>query len=332
MTGMTVRTRPTRGFTLIELLVVIAIIAVLIALLLPAIQAAREAARRTQCRSNLKQMGLAFHNYHDVHRMLPLGWTLDDRNLNAHAWGTRLLPHLDYSSLYDDYNFDQTFASPFPTLNYTWDNQRVIKTPLQTFLCPSTANSTLVYSFTLPGAAAGIPFDLPWEAARSDYTALSGILGDFSDVYVRPVVGDPGDRSGLLRGENRIFSLTSVTDGTSKTMLVGERAGGIGIYRRSGVEVPSTPPILMNSGTGWGDILNGEHWLAGSLDDGGGTTGPCLINCTNERGRGMYSFHTGGVQVLLCDGSVRFVTESVDRLVVVFAILPQDDRVGYDEF
>lgn len=315
--------RPT-GFTLIELLVVIAIIAVLIALLLPAIQMAREAARRAQCQNNLKQMGLAFHNYHDIHNQFPFSWILDDKNLNAHAWGTSLLPYMGQQPLYDNYNYQQTFASPFPLLNYTADNQSVIKTVIPEYLCPSAISTTLVYDFVLPGADAGLPFDLPWSAAKSDYTAVTGILGVFSTVYVNPVAGDPGPRGGVLHDAN-VESLAKITDGSSRTLLVGERAGGPSVYRRGGMV-----PNLINSGTGWGDILNGEHWLAGSLEDGSGETGPCLINCTNERGRGLFSFHTGGMHALMCDGSARYVSENVDRLVVVFMVLPRDNRTGYD--
>ena len=98
--------RSARGFTLIELLVVIAIIAVLIALLLPAVQQAREAARRSQCKNNLKQFGLAFHNYHDVARRFPFGYyAVPAGPINAASWGLMLLPHLDQGPLYKKYNF-----------------------------------------------------------------------------------------------------------------------------------------------------------------------------------------------------------------------------------
>src|SRR5437588_8459259 len=100
-----------RGFTLIELLVVIAIIAVLIALLLPAVQQAREAARRSQCRNNLKQLGIALHNYHDTHRVFPIGfldtiWGTGETNVSAGwSWGAYLLPYLDNAALYNQFNF-----------------------------------------------------------------------------------------------------------------------------------------------------------------------------------------------------------------------------------
>lgn len=104
---------PRRGFTLIELLVVIAIIAVLIALLLPAVQQAQEAARRTQCKNNIKQLGLALHNYHDVYRTFPTGWiAVENGRHNAHeglngaGWGSMILPYLDQAPLYQKFNCD----------------------------------------------------------------------------------------------------------------------------------------------------------------------------------------------------------------------------------
>src|SRR5688572_27253249 len=97
--------RSRRGFTLIELLVVIAIIAVLIALLLPAVQQAREAARRMQCKNNLKNIGLAFHNYHDTAQFFPMSYMVDVGNFNAHGWGTMILPYLEQGNLYAKYDF-----------------------------------------------------------------------------------------------------------------------------------------------------------------------------------------------------------------------------------
>src|SRR6056297_2334814 len=92
------------GFTLIELLVVIAIIAILVALLLPAVQQAREAARRSSCKNNLKQLGLAIHNYHDTHSRFPFGYMLDSSNLNVSSFGTQILPFLEQSALWDQWN------------------------------------------------------------------------------------------------------------------------------------------------------------------------------------------------------------------------------------
>lgn len=131
-----------RGFTLIELLVVIAIIAVLVALLLPAVQAAREAARRTQCRNNLKQIGIAFHNYHDVHQCFPMGsmgvyhGTAVLDGIRNFSWQVYLLPMLEHSALYSSINFSEP-AVWLGAANPVSSNERLLSTQLPSFRCPT---------------------------------------------------------------------------------------------------------------------------------------------------------------------------------------------------
>ena len=154
---MKVLNRRAHGFTLIELLVVIAIIAILIALLLPAVQQAREAARRTQCKNNLKQVGLALHNYHDVHKMFPMGAfsAIDDDNGcddDGYGWGVMLLPYIDQAPLYQKLPMTATAANGFTSVddprganwcvfkNYFESNGTIIPggdTILPAFRCPS---------------------------------------------------------------------------------------------------------------------------------------------------------------------------------------------------
>ena len=306
--------RSRRGFTLIELLVVIAIIAVLIALLLPAVQQAREAARRTQCKNNLKQLGLAFHNYHGTYLMFPMGLTVDATNFNAHAWGTMILPFMEQGNLTDQYNFSHPWAAPQSPFTGMNDNQAVITTLLPAFICPSTPETNRVYTFTLPaGALASEGISNPevtWSAAASDYGAHSGVGGDFHDDYVEPVIGEMANREGMLK-DNECIRMADVADGTTNTLILAEIAGRNSTYRAGRKIMDWSDPANMNFGGGWGDPFNGENWIDGSLYDGTGTTGPCVISCTNDRARGAYSFHTGGVQVLLVDGSVRFISESI---------------------
>ncbi|GAB5440578.1 MAG: DUF1559 domain-containing protein [Fuerstiella sp.] len=314
-----------RGFTLIELLVVIAIIAILIALLLPAVQQAREAARRTQCKNNLKQLGIALHNYHDANRTFPFAWMLG-RDFNASPWGIQILPYLEQANLWNEWNssippFNEAAAFGFgPPLEIA-KNLAVIQTPIPVYKCPSTPGED-IHDYDLNPAG----FPLTWTAARSDYITTNGVRAAFAQIAYS---GSPGgDRDGAMsavgvspsdpsKSAGRITRIRDITDGTSNTISIGERVGGTDIYDSRGqVNQSWTAALGGTNGGGWGDILNGEMWIAGALYDGTPSPfapngGPCAINCCNYRGAGLYSFHTGGSQVLLCDGSVRFLSENI---------------------
>jgi prepilin-type N-terminal cleavage/methylation domain-containing protein len=331
-TGMRWRNRP-KGFTLVELLVVIAIIGILVALLLPAVQAAREAARRIQCSNNLKQIGLAFHNYHDAHKTFPFAWMVDlsrgmGPELNAQCWGTRILPFLEQTALADTYDPRFPAVNELAAIPQVQQNLAVIQTPLQAFICPSAPGGTeRIYETDLN--AAGWP--MSWTAAPSDYTAITGVRGDFSRLAYANWTGS-GGREGVLQYNGsdldnpaRMDSDTSrigdISDGTSNTAMIGERVGGGEIYIKGGRMAPAGTPwdiFRVSNGGGWGDILNGEHWYSGSLMDGtpGPDGGPCAINCNNVRSQGFYAFHPGGAQFVIADGSVRFVSETVNAFVL----------------
>ena len=290
--------RRRRGFTLIELLVVIAIIAILIGLLLPAVQKVREAAARATCQNNLKQLGLALHSYHDVNNGFPQAYTYPPTAAEpfVHAWGMRILPYVEQAPLYASYSQTQhAFLAP---------NATVIQTQLKVFQCPSTPNPNRLNN-TPAGVIPGIP---AFTAACSDYAPTSGILGSLWDILFvnNPPAG--GDRHGVIRANLKV-QILAVTDGTSNTVMIAEIAGRNDLYRL-GQKVTG-----LNLGGGWGDPINGENWYGGSLPNGTGA-GACVINCTNEYGKGMYAFHTGGVNVSFADGSVRFLTQSTDPKTV----------------
>ena len=288
--------RRRRGFTLIELLVVIAIIAILIGLLLPAVQKVREAAARATCQNNLKQLGLALHSYHDVNNGFPQAYTYPPTAAEpfVHAWGMRILPYVEQGPLYSAYSQTQhAFLAP---------NAAVIQNQLKVFQCPSTPSQNRLNN--TPALLPGIP---AYVSACNDYAPTSGILGSLWDIIFTPGSGG-GDRHGVIRA-NMKHAILAITDGTSNTIMIAEIAGRNDLYRL-GQKVTG-----LNIGGGWGDPYNGENWFGGSLPSGTGA-GACVINCTNEWGKGMYSFHTSGVNVAFADGSVRFLTQSTDPKTV----------------
>jgi prepilin-type processing-associated H-X9-DG protein len=276
------------------------------------VQKVREAAARAKCANNLKQLGIALHAYHDTNNGFPPAYIYPPTAADpyVHAWGTLILPYIEQGPLFQQYNMNQhAFLAP---------NTTVILNQLKTFQCPSTPTQDRVNS-TPAGVVAGLP---AYQSACSDYGATSGVLGSLWDIIVGPPAG--GDRHGVIRANMR-HKMLAISDGTSNTIMVGEIAGRNDVWRAG---QKATGP---NVGGGWGDPLNGEHWFGGSQPNGVASPGPCVIGCTNESGRGLYSFHTGGVNVGLADGSVRFLSSSTDPRTVAYIVTAAKNEVvpGY---
>jgi prepilin-type N-terminal cleavage/methylation domain-containing protein/prepilin-type processing-associated H-X9-DG protein len=293
----------TRGFTLVELLVVIAIIGILIALLLPAVQAAREAARRSQCTNNMRQIGLALHNYHDTFKSFPSGWIhpIPTRH-DAWGWGALILQFAEQGPLHDVLEVGIGFP---PSSD---DNPDPIKLPAaQTFLsmyrCPSDTGPDV--NTDAPGNRNYIP-----DVSVSNYAC--------SSRSCRPL-GDNQSSSDPRKGgfyANSKTKMRDVTDGTSNSIAVGERAW-----------------FLRDLDIG------AANWIgcAGAEKDQRcikciGIAPRGLINDTSSRTRAqssMSSLHPGGVNVTMFDGSTRFISENIDHDVQNDELDPIDSVLEY---
>jgi len=298
--------RAQSGFTLVELLVVIAIIGILMGLLLPAVQMAREAARRTQCSNNLRQLGLAVHNFesakkHAPSSVRPSGLTV----LPRVAGMTFLLPYIEQGNLYDRY--DQTlnwFDSPnLPTVN----------TKVQSFLCPSSPD---------PDRLDGQPEASPWVGGVGAATDYSATIYVDQRLLTAGLVDEVGD--GMLK-RNSKPRFSEVIDGLSNTIMFAESAGRPFIYRRGRIVSSSLDNARVNGG-GWCRPAS-EISIDGSDLTGTVFPGPVAVNATNGEdfastpfphpyygtfGTGeVYAFHPGGANVVLGDGSVSFISQDI---------------------
>lgn len=269
------------GFTLVELLVVIAITGVLVALLLPAVQSAREAARRMQCLNNLKQITLAVHNYHDTYLMFPKGET--NGTYSGSSAFTSILPYLEQGNAYRLYDFTKGNSDPA--------NQEVVKQRIASFLCPSC---------TFPRKV-GDACDA--YRAPGTYAFSSGSL----DPYGAPETSD-ANNGVIVNGKSGETSVASIVDGTSNTFLAGESHW-------------SFPDYTFTSGACNGQVRGGfSYWSSpypfATLFTTQGPFNPKRRDGDSKRLSNFRSNHPGGVQMSNCDGSVRFVGETIDHTIL----------------
>jgi prepilin-type N-terminal cleavage/methylation domain-containing protein/prepilin-type processing-associated H-X9-DG protein len=329
------------GFTLIELLVVVAIIAVLIGLLLPAIQKVREAANRAKCSNNLKQIGIAFHNYHDSNQSFPNTFKLlQDADPTAHPdfagkYGPSafvlILPYLEQESLYRQIDTNKSaFSSdnlPLHPPNQLPDFvlNPAYSTALPVFLCPSTPSGSPTADFSQALGNSITDFNLrlilapPLILGRTDYAPDAGLTADVPGLNVRTAA------SIIAAPPSPPVRITDVTDGASNTVMIVEDAGRPSWYSSKGL-VTSGPAIgnyeagpngpTPQGGGAWADPLNyiathGSDPSGTGIAAGGGFRGipqapwSCAILCSNDSE--IFAFHPGGCNALFGDGSVRFL-------------------------
>ncbi|MGY8769032.1 MAG: DUF1559 domain-containing protein [Pirellulales bacterium] len=308
-----------KGFTLVELLVVIAIIGILISLLLPAVQQAREAARRMSCSNNLKQIGLALHNYESSFTVWPAQYSSPSsgRNYNARrgSWITSILPFVEQNGLFDSFDPTQHWHDSA--------NATAVKTEVPMLRCPSAVDRdsfewTVLVEYASPTASYSlVPRDFYYGAA-TDYSNVGGVGSQLnSTLPAGSQLSDPFNCGNLKK---KAVRLAEVTDGLSNTILVLECAGRPSLYQNGRLVADgTTPKTWAGSSSVTRPFPTGGLWAShnkGFLIDGsqpdGNTAirpGSCAINCSNDNE--VYSFHPGGAQILLADGSVRFLSETI---------------------
>jgi prepilin-type N-terminal cleavage/methylation domain-containing protein/prepilin-type processing-associated H-X9-DG protein len=285
------------GFTLIELLVVLAVIALLLALLLPAVQAAREAARRATCKSNLRQIGTALHNYHDSHQVFPPGLfnsvvPLTGPNHERRSGIPPLFPYLERQALHDG------IEDQIHTGNYPWYAPGSAD-PIAVLICPSDPNSPKTWGF-------------------SNSDVQEGFHGNYSLCSGSTVLNPPDNPAGAHR-DGIFFAFSSIRiaairDGTSATLMAGEI-----------VVVPDPPDYSEIRGRYLDAVHGGTLFTAleppnTPLGDVGDycisiPRAPCRLNGGTDIAHFLRSYHTGGVNALFADGSVRFTPDGIDAAV-----------------
>ncbi|MCC7420015.1 MAG: DUF1559 domain-containing protein [Planctomycetaceae bacterium] len=307
-----------RGFTLIELLVVIAIIAILIALLLPAVQQAREAARRTQCRNNLKQLGLALHNYHDTYLSFPIGCRTDAAGGWGQSWWVGILPYIDQGPLYNQWNHSVANAG------YTGQVTLLDGKKIPGVLCPS---STLKETTTANGGNLQLAHYTGIAGAYPDPTGRAATATMYSDGHFTT--------GGVLFFNSRI-RIKDITDGTTNTMIVGEQSDWMVDPAGTKVTCISSYPHSMWMGSTGGTerpfnvttVRQTPGYKISEATGDGGVGCPNTGVCGNMGSNNpVQSIHAGGAHVMLGDGSVRFVSNNINLNTFLYLATRDDGQV-----
>jgi prepilin-type N-terminal cleavage/methylation domain-containing protein/prepilin-type processing-associated H-X9-DG protein len=297
MPAVAVHPAARRGFTLIELLVVIAITAILVGLLVPAVQKVREAAARSQCQNNLKQIGLALHNYHDAYKRLPPprgNHVPTPLFTEFRGWMCEILPHVEQNAVAQKMYTNPWYNGFFVTFN----------TPVAIYLCPSDSRDLT----TIPSGNGAL-------------TSYLGVTGSDNDVNAQI----SGPSNGIFNVSSPGIRLTDITDGTSNTLMLGERPPTANL--QEGWWGASDYDCLLSTRQLYGDLFNSAGCVLPGLFGPGSVGGPC-----NGDGNHFWSLHTGGANWVFGDGSVRFLPYAASAQTLPLASRNGGEVVSLDTF
>lgn len=319
------------GFHRFELALVVAVVVLTTGLSLPAIRAAQAEADRTRCQDHLRRLGQGFLAFEKVHGGLPPRRSGFNNGAPYGGWGAYLLPHIGDDALAKKYNPKLDFFDP--------GNKAAVESPAPVFLCPASPGNRRLKIQSQASTKSENPDKDTVHTADcgvTDFISSNGLLMPRGGYGLNALVAD--QMSGNQRQpmvDNEFLPLRKITDGTSCTLLLIEQAGRPDVWRK-GKKKEGEGQFGMSANArgawaGWGSIAFGPASAATGETPGRGDATDCTVNCNNWFG--LYSFHPGGANVLLCDGSVRFLNPTLDPLTLAYLTLRDDGHlIAADDF
>jgi prepilin-type processing-associated H-X9-DG protein len=314
-----------RGFTRIELAVATGVLFLSAGLILPRVQAARADAARTQCANNLRKLGQGFAEFEKANAGFPARRGGFNNGAPYCGWGAHVLPYIGEEAIAKKYNMKLDFFDPA--------NKAAVETQVKTFLCPSSpADRVVTIQSQASAKSENADKDTVFtvKAGACDYISSNGTLMARGGYGINANTADAmiGNQRQPMT-DNDFLPNSKITDGTSCTILLIEQAGRPNVWRngkkKDSKDMFGMSPNARGSWARWGSIAFGPSSATTGETSGNGDATDCTVNCNNSFG--IYAFHTEGANILLCDGSVRFVSPKLDPLTFIYLSIRDDGHL-----